>query len=240
MNYKITGDNMQALLLSLNKGEHAYSDAGSMLYFRGAIQMDSKAKGGIMKSLGRALFAGESLLMTTFECVGEAGEVCFAAPTPGKIINVEINGNEIICNKDAFLCSYGDIDLAITFTKKFGAGFFGGQGFVLEKISGNGMAFIHSGGNFVELNLQPNEVIMADTGSIVMMETSIDYDIQFVGGIKRALFGGEGLFLAKITGPGKVILQTLPFSRLAQELGALAGGNSGSGIGTIVGNVIGG
>lgn len=239
MNYQITGDNMQALLLTLQSNEEVYAEAGSMLYYRGHINMDSKAKGGLLKSIGRAVFTGESLLMTTFHCAGERGEVAFAAPVPGKITPIQMTGNEIICNKDAYLCSIGDIDINITFTKKLGAGLLGGQGFILEKISGSGMVFLHSGGNFVELNLQAGEELMADTGCIVMMEPSVDYDIKFVGGIKKAIFGGEGLFLAKLTGPGKVILQTLPFARLAQELGNMYAQKGGATSG-VINSVMGG
>lgn len=219
MNYQITGDNMQALRMELSTGEEVYAEAGAMLYFRGAIEMDSKTQGGILQSLGRSIFTGESLFMTTFHCTGEKGEVSFAAPVPGKIKPIELTGNQIICNKDAYLCSIGNIDVNISFTKKLGAGIFGGQGFILQSISGTGLVFIHSGGNFVELELQQGESMSVDTGCIVMMDTSINYDIKFVGGIKRAFFGGEGLFFAQLTGPGKVILQTLPFAKLAQQLG---------------------
>lgn len=219
MNYQITGDNMQALRMELSTGEEVYAEAGAMLYFRGAIEMDSKTQGGILKSLGRSIFTGESLFMTTFHCTGEKGEVSFAAPVPGKIKPIELSGNEIICNKDAYLCSIGNVDVNISFTKKLGAGIFGGQGFILQSISGTGLVFIHSGGNFVELELQQGESMSVDTGCIVMMDTSINYDIKFVGGIKRAFFGGEGLFFAQLTGPGRVILQTLPFAKLAQQLG---------------------
>ncbi len=240
MQHKITGDNMQALLISMVNGEEVYAEAVSMLYYRGGIHMDSKARGGIMKSIGRALFTGESILMTTFECTGESGEVAFAAPIPGKIIDIELTGNELLCNKDAFLCSTGAVDVSIAFTKKFGAGLFGGQGFILEKLSGTGTAFLHSGGNFVEINLVEGETMMVDTGCIVMMEPSVDYDIKFVGGIKKAVFGGEGLFLASLTGPGKVILQTLPFARLAQELAGLYSSGAGGNAASVIGNVLGG
>lgn len=228
MQYQITGDNMQALLISLVQNEEIYAEAGSMLYYHGPISMDSKAQGGILKSIGRALFTGESLLMTTFKCDGAMAEVAFAAPTPGKIVPITLQGNEIICNKDAYLASVGEIDVSIAFTKRLGAGMFGGQGFILQKISGNGTVFLHSGGNFVEKTLQEGENFMADTGCIVMMEPTIDYDIQYIGSIKKFVFGGEGLFLANLKGPGKVILQTLPFSRFAQELGSLFVNRGGS------------
>lgn len=237
MKFQITGDNMQALLMNLMQNEEVYAEAGSMLYYRGDITMDAKTQGGLLKSIGRALFTGESILMTTFRC-NSNGEVAFAAPTPGKIVHIEMTGNEIICNKDAYLCSASAIDVSIAFTKRLGAGLFGGQGFILEKISGNGDVFLHSGGNFVEMTLQEGEVVMVDTGCIVMMDSEVDYSIEFVGGIKKMFFGGEGLFLAKLTGPGKVILQTLPFSRLAQELGNMYMSNNTSASSTL-GNILG-
>lgn len=238
MQYQITGDNMQALHMSFTKGEQAYAEAGAMLYYRGAIEMDSKAQGGILKSLSRKIFTGESLFMTTFLCEGESGEVAFAAPTPGKIKNIELKGSEIICSKDSYLCSMGNVDISITFTKKLSAGIFGGQGFILQKISGEGLVFIHGGGNFVEMDLLPNEKVLVDTGCIVMFEPTVSYDVNYIGGIKKALFGGEGLFLASLVGPGKVILQTLPFARLASELGnqyVTQGGPSSNALGNIFG-----
>lgn len=238
MKYQIVGDNMQAIQMILSNGEEIYAEAGSMLYHRGEISMDSKIKGGLLKSLGRKIFTGESLFMTTFHCTGQIGEVSFAAPTPGKIKNIELSGNTLLCSKDSYLCSLGDVDISIAFTKKLGAGLFGGEGFILQKISGHGLVFLHAGGNFIELELQQGEQIQVDTGCIVSMDEHIDYDIRFVGGIKRALFGGEGLFLASLTGPGKVILQTLPFARLAARLGDMYV-SKGGGVGSALGGVFG-
>jgi uncharacterized protein (TIGR00266 family) len=238
MQYIITGDNMQALQMNLQQNEQVYAEAGSMLYYRGAINMDSKAHGGLIKSFSRKIFTGESLFMTTFTCQGETGEVAFASPTPGKIKNIELKGSEILCSKDSYLCSIGNVNIDITFTKKITAGMFGGQGFILQKISGEGLVFIHGGGNFVELDLLPQEKILVDTGCIVMFEPTVSYDVNYVGGIKKALFGGEGLFLASLVGPGKVILQTLPFSRLASQLGdqyVTSGGPSSNVLGGIFG-----
>jgi uncharacterized protein (TIGR00266 family) len=217
MQFKVIGDNMQALLFSLSQGDQLYAQSGTLLYYRGDITLNAKTHGGILKSIGRSFFTGEHLLMSLFTC-HSAGEVALAAPYPGKIIHIPLQGQEFIASKGSYLCSIGQIDIGITFLKKLGFGLFGGQGFILQKISGYGDVFLHSGGNFVEVNLIPGEVLMLDTGSLVMMETSIDYNIQFVGSIKNAIFGGEGLFLARLTGPGKVIVQTLSFQHLAQQI----------------------
>lgn len=239
MEHKLIGDNMQALVLTMAKDEVVMSESGSMLYFRGGIEFDTKTSGGLFKSIKRSLFTGESLFMTYFRCTGDYGEVAMAAPVPGKIHKVDLAGNEVLCNKDAFLCSYGEVNVDIAFTKKFKAGLFGGEGFILQKLSGNGTSFITSGGNFVEMELQQGEVLMVDTGCLVMMDSSVSYDVQMIGGVKKFLFGGEGLFLVKLTGPGKVVLQTLPFSRLAQEMGnhyVGQGGPAGGALGSIFRN----
>lgn len=212
---------MQALLFSLSQGDQLYAQAGSLLYYRGDITLDAKAHGGLLKSTFRSLFTGESLLMSLFTC-HSAGEVALAAPYPGKVIHVPLQGQEFIASKGSYLCSIGQINVDVTFIKRLGFGLFGGQGFILQKISGYGDVFLHSGGNFVEVNLIPGEVLMLDTGSLVMMEASIDYDIQFVGSIKNAIFGGEGLFMARLTGPGKVIVQTLSFHRLVRQIALTA------------------
>lgn len=215
---------MEALVLNLEKGEKMFAEAGAMMYLRGSVEMEAEMKGGLMGGLKR-MFTGESLFMTTFLAGEGGGEVGFASPFPGKIKEISINGSEWLCQRDAFLCSTEGVNVDIALTKRLGAGFFGGEGFILESLTGNGTTYIHAGGNFVEMELKAGESIRVDTGCIVAFESSVNYDIKFVGGFKRTLFGGEGLFFAYLTGPGKVLLQTLPFSRMASRIYEAAGGN---------------
>jgi len=241
MQYKIVGDVMQALQLELQQGEELYAEAGAMLYMGQGIDLQSKMQGGFMKGLMRKFLAGESMFMSVFRCTTPKGHLALANPIAGKIFPLELNGNTILAERNAFLCATGNIDLSIAFTKKFGAGLFGGEGFILQKITGQGLVFLHAGGNMIEFNLAPGEQLRADTGCIVSMADTVKYDIQFVGGFKNALFGGEGLFYATLTGPGHIVLQTLPFSRLANRIGAAIGGGRGEskGLGGIAGGVIG-
>ena len=220
MDYKILGDVMQALQLNLRQGEEIYAEAGAMLYMGPGIDFQAKMQGGLMKGLMRKFLAGESMFMSVFRCDAPTGHMALANPIAGKIFPIELNGNTILAERNAYLCAVGNVDLSIAFTKRFGAGLFGGEGFILQKISGQGLVFLHAGGNMVEFNLAPGEHLRVDTGCIVSMADSVTYDIQFVGGFKNALFGGEGLFFATLTGPGHVVLQTLPFSRLANRIAA--------------------
>jgi uncharacterized protein (TIGR00266 family) len=245
MEYKIVGDTMQALTVQLQRGEEMFAEAGSMLYMSEGIQLDSQMKGGFLKGLARKFLAGESLFMSVFRCQSDRAHMAFAAPILGKIIPLEMKGNSILAERNAYLCSIGNVDLSIAFTKRLGAGFFGGEGFILEKIAGDGMVFLNAGGNMLEFNLQAGETLRVDTGCIVMMADTVSYDIQFIGGVKNALFGGEGLFFATLRGPGRIILQTLPFSRLADRMRAAVGGGSGQaqgagGFGGILKDVISG
>ncbi len=226
MKTQTLGDNMQALVVNLDKGEKMYAEAGSMMYMRGAVEMEAEMKGGLMGGIKR-VFGGESLFMTTFQAGENGGEVGFASPFPGKLQVVKINGTEILCQRDSFLCCTEGVNVDIALTKRLGAGFFGGEGFILESLTGNGSAFIHAGGNFVEMELKAGESVRVDTGCIVAFESTVNYDIKFVGGFKRTLFGGEGLFFALLTGPGKVYLQTLPFSRMANRIWEASGANQG-------------
>jgi uncharacterized protein (TIGR00266 family) len=193
--------------------------------------------GGILKTIGKRVLTGESLFMTHFTNRAPSGKkrVAFAAPYPGKIIPLKLSdfGGEILCEKDAFLCAAYGTAVGIAFQKRFGAGLFGGEGFILQKLQGDGLAFIHAGGTLYERTLAPGETLRVDTGCIVAFQPSVDYDIQMVGGIKTAFFGGEGLFFATLRGPGKVWLQSLPFSRLAGRIvGAARGGREeGSALG---------
>jgi len=216
--HEIIGDDMQAVVLTMAKGDVVRAEAGAMMYMTQGMEMDAKMTGGFLGGLKRKLLVGESFFLTFFTCTAPKGRVAFAGPYPGKIIAVELEGRELLCQKDAFLCAIGEIDVDIAFTKRLGAGFFGGEGFILEKLHGTGTAFAHAGGTIVPMELAAGEKIKVDTGCLVAFDPSVGYDIERVGGIKTSLFGGEGLFLAAMTGPGRVWLQTLPFSRLADRI----------------------
>ncbi len=241
MEYQLVGDVMQALKITLNRGEEVFAEAGAMLYMGSGIDLQAKMQGGLMKGLMRKFLAGESLFMSTFHCSASTGSLALANPVAGKIIPMQMNGNTLLAERNAFLCGIGNIDLSVAFTKKFGAGLFGGEGFILQKYTGTGMLFLHAGGNMMEFDLAPGEQIRVDTGCIVAMADTVKYDIQFVGGFRNALFGGEGLFYATITGPGHVVLQTMPFSRLANRIAAAIGSRKeeSKGIAGIAGGVIG-
>src|SRR6266576_221971 len=241
MDYKILGDVMQALQLNLHQGEEIYAEAGAMLYMGAGIDFQAKMQGGLMKGLMRKFLAGESMFMSVFRCDAPTGHMALANPIAGKIFPIELNGNTILAERNAYLCAIGNVDLSVAFTKKFGAGLFGGEGFILQKISGQGLVFLHAGGNMLEFNLAPGEHLRVDTGCIVSMADTVTYDIQFVGGFRNALFGGEGLFYATLTGPGHIVLQTLPFSRLANRIVAAVGGkrDESKGLGGLAGGVLG-
>lgn len=241
MDYVISGDVMQALQINLRSGEEVFAEAGSMLYMGPGIELQAKMQGGVMKGLMRKFLAGESMFMSVFRCNAPQGKMALANPIAGKIFPVELRGNTILAERNAFLCGIGNIDLSVAFTKRFGAGMFGGEGFILQKLTGNGLVFLHAGGNVLEFDLQPGETMRVDTGCIVSMADTVSYDIQFVGGFKNALFGGEGLFYAVLSGPGKIVLQTLPFSRFASRVLAAAGGgrDESRGFGGIGGKLLG-
>ena len=249
IDYTIYGDDMQLVEVELDKGEGIRAEVGTLTYMEAGIEMQTSTGGGIFKGLKRAI-TGESFFITTFlnNASGKA-KVAFAAPYPGKIIPVSLNdfGGRIICQKDSFLCAAQGVEIEIAFTKRLGAGVFGGEGFILQRLEGDGMAFVHAGGTIVEKDLIAGETLRVDTGCLVAFNDTIDYDIKFIGGFTNALFGGEGLFLATLTGPGKVYLQSLPFSRLADRVLASAKfqqtgekkGAAGIG-GDILGNLISG
>ncbi len=223
IDYRLIGDDMQAVIITLDPGESVRAEAGAMMYMTDGIEMQTQAAGGAWKGLKR-MIAGESFFITNFTCAAGSGQVAFGAPYPGKIIPVDLSRTgTILCQRDAYLCSAAGIDISVAFTRKLGAGFFGGEGFILERLSGDGLAFIHAGGTVQEFDLQPGETLRVDTGCLVAFQESVDYDIKFVGGVKTAFFGGEGLFFAHLTGPGKVYLQTLPFSRLADRVVSASG-----------------
>lgn len=239
IDYEIIGSEMQAVAITLDPGEMVVAEAGSMMYMTGGIKMETvfgdpsaQQQGfwGKLASAGKRLVTGESIFLTTFTAIGSEREtVAFASPYPGKIIPMHLDqlGGELICQKDAFLCGARGVQVSIAFQKKLGAGLFGGEGFIMQRLQGDGIAMVHAGGTIMHFDLVAGQSLKLDTGCLVALMPSVKYDIEFVGGFKNTLFGGEGLFLAKVTGPGRVWLQTLPFSRLAGRVLA-AGGTGGS------------
>ena len=220
IDYNIFGNDMQVVEIELDAGEGVRAEAGAMIYMDGGIEMQTSTGGGLFKGFKRML-TGESFFITTFlNNAKERRKVAFAAPFPGRILPVDLGqvGGSILCQKDSFLCAARGIEIEVAFTKKLGAGLFGGEGFILQRLEGNGLAFIHAGGTLLERDLKSKEVLMVDTGCLAALSPGVDYDIQFVGGFKNALLGGEGIFLARLEGPGKVYLQSLPLSRLADRI----------------------
>ena len=212
-----------------------------MVYQSGNINMEAKMRGGFLKGLGRK-FAGETMFLTEFTSAGGTGMISFGGNAPGTIKPIELtSGKDFIVQKDAFLVAEDNVDMSIAFQKKLGAAFFGGEGFILEKLSGNGTVFIHACGDFVEFDLKPEQILKVDTGCVVGWDDTVTYDIQRVKGIKTMFFGGEGLFLTTLKGPGKLLIQSMTLSNLATSLRPFlptSGGTSGSG--SVVGSVIGG
>ena len=250
VDYKIIGDDMQIVEIELDPQETVIAEAGAMNYLDPSISFESKMgdgskleKGFMDKifSAGKRMLTGESIFMTHFTNSGEGKKhVAFASPYPGKIIALNMSdiNNEIICQKDAFLCAALGTEVTITFSKKLGAGFFGGEGFILQKLMGDGMAFIHACGTIVKKELN-NETLLVDTGCLVAFTKGINYDIQKTGGLKSMFFSGEGFFLATLQGTGTVYIQSLPFSRLANRIIANAPNMGGSrkGEGSVLGIV---
>lgn len=225
LNYEILGDAMQQVDITLEPGKAVRAESGGALYLENGIDMQTNAEGGFMGGLKRA-FAGESFFVPIFTNNGSANAVVsFAAPYPGKVLHMDLeeHAGTMLCQRDSFLCADKDIEIGIEFTKKLKAGFFGGEGFILQKLTGSGSAFVHAGGNVVKKVLKAGESLRVDTGCIVAFESTVTYDIQFIGGFKNVLFGGEGLFWATLTGPGTVFLQSLPFSKMADRIIAAVG-----------------
>ena len=232
IDYEIIGHEMQVAEIELDPGESVVAEAGAMMYMDEGISLDTifgdgsdrSSSNGLMGKLmgaGKRLLTGESLFMTLFTNQGYGKQrVAFAAPYPGKIIPMDLSeyGNELICQKDCFLCAAKGVSIGIELTKKLGAGFFGGEGFILQKLEGDGMAFGHSGGPVIQRQLAPRERLRIDTGCLVAFTKDVTYDIQMVKGVRSALFGGEGLFYAVLSGPGTVWIQSLPFNRLAARV----------------------
>ena len=240
VDYEVKGAEMQFVEVELDPGEAAIGEAGSMMFMDAGIRMDtvfgdaSAAQGGVFGKLlgaGKRLVTGESLFTTVYTNAASAKQrVAFAAPYPGKIVPMDLRrlGGTLICQKDAFLCAARGVALGIFFQKRLSVGFFGGEGFIMQRLDGDGLAFVHAGGTVVERELQAGETLFVDTGCIVALTPSVAFEVQYVGKIKTALFGGEGLFFAKVTGPGTVWLQSLPFSRLASRIFAAAPQRGGS------------
>ena len=240
VDYEIKGSEMQFVEIELDPGEAAIGEAGSLFFMDAGIGMDavfgdgSKNQGGLFGKLlgaGKRLLTGESLFTTIYTNQGAGKQrVAFAAPYPGKILPMELSklGGLLICQKDAFLCAARGVSLGIALQQKLGVGFFGGEGFIMQKLEGDGLAFVHAGGTIVKRELAPGQTLMVDTGCVVAYTPNTNFEIQYVGKIKTALFGGEGLFFAKLTGPGTVWLQSLPFSRLASRVFAAAPQRGGS------------
>ena len=236
IDYKVYGDDMQFVEVELDPQEAVVAEAGGMMYMEDGIEMETifgdgsqqQQQGGFLGSLmgaGKRLLTGESLFMTVFHNQGQGKKkVAFGAPYPGKIIPIHLAeiGGELIAQKDSFLCAAKGVSVGIAFNKKIGVGLFGGEGFIMQRLQGDGWAFVHAGGTIVQKQLAPGEVLRVDTGCIVAFQPSVQYDIQYVGKIKSALFGGEGLFFATLRGPGHVWLQSLPLSRLADRIVAAA------------------
>ncbi len=248
IDFEIKGSEMQFVEIELDPGESAVAEAGSMMFKHNDITMDTifgdgskqENKGffGTIAGAGKRLLTGESLFTTLFthEGLGKA-RVAFAAPYPGHIMAVKLDelGGKLICQKDAFLCAARGVSLGIHFQKKILTGLFGGEGFIMQSLEGDGWVFVHMGGTVVERELAPGEKIQVDTGCLAAMTSDVDFDIVSAGSIKTALFGGEGLFLANLQGPGKIWLQSLPFSRLAGRMMAAAGPMGGPGEGSVLG-----
>ncbi len=218
MEYKIVGGAFPMVVCTLQKGETMQDETGAMSYMTQGIKMETNTGGGLLKGLGRAL-SGDTLFLNYFTAERDGEEVAFSSCYPGKIIPIELNGsNSIIGQKNAFLTATKDVQLDMYFRKKLGAGIFGGEGFILQKFSGKGMLFLEIDGDVVEKNLQPGEKLLVDQGHVAAMDETVDFDIQRVKGAKNMLFGGEGLFFATVTGPGRVWLQTMPVSKLAEAI----------------------
>ena len=232
IDYRVVGEDLQFVEVGLDPGESVVAEAGALMYMTAGVQMEtifgdgsaqSQGKGlmGALLGAGRRILTGESLFMTVFTAQGGSRErVAFAAPYPGRILPMELPklGGELVCQKDSFLCAAKGVSIGIAFQKKIGVGLFGGEGFIMQRLQGDGLVFVHAGGMLTEMQLGPGETLRVDTGCLVALQPSVTYDVQLVGGVKTALFGGEGLFFATLTGPGQVWLQSLPLSRLAGRI----------------------
>jgi uncharacterized protein (TIGR00266 family) len=250
IDYKIYGEEMQYVEVELDPQETAIAEAGSFMMMEEGIQMQTIFGDGSQQqdtsilgklfSAGKRVLTGESLFMTAYTNIGQGKKrVSFASPYPGKIIplNLKALGEKVVVQKDSFLCAAKGVSVGIEFQKRLGTGLFGGEGFIMQKLEGDGMAFVHAGGHVVEKNLAPGELLKIDTGCVVGFTKGVHYDIEFIGGIRNVIFGGEGVFYATLRGPGTVWIQTLPISRLASRILQYATTNRGKEGGSILGTV---
>ena len=219
MKYRIIGETMPAVEVMFDMpGEEMYTQSGGMAWMTEGIEMATNTRGGLMKGIGR-MFSGESLFMATYKAQREGAVIAFASTVAGRILPVDVTATGgMICQKGAFLCAENSVDLSITFSKKFSAGLFGGEGFILQQLSGHGMAFLEIDGDMVEKNLAPGEVLKVDTGHVVVFERSVSYEVETVKGLGNIFFGGEGLFLTRLVGPGRVVLQTQNIAEFAGRI----------------------
>jgi uncharacterized protein (TIGR00266 family) len=244
ISYRIDGTTLQVVTVELEPGEVIYSESGGMSWMTGNVEMRTNSGGGLGKMVKRAL-SGESLFITDFYVNSNRGTVSFASEFPGKIIPFNLRpGESIIVQKDAFMCAEKSVDMDMHFRKRLGTGFFGGEGFIMQKITGPGLAFLEVDGEVVEYDLQAGQQLKVDTGHLAAMEASVDFDVTMVKGFRNILLGGEGLFLASVRGPGKVWLQTMPMSKLAQKIAQfmpqVGGKGSSGGLNVNVGSLLGG
>lgn len=218
MKYRIIGTTMPAVEIQFDApGESLYTQSGGMTWMTEGIEMSTNARGGLMKGIGR-MFAGESLFMATYKATMAGASIAFASTAAGQILPLDVSAGGLICQKGAFLCAEDSVNLNITFTKRLSSGVFGGEGFILQDISGSGMAFLEIDGDMIERQLAPGEVLKIDTGNVVAFERSVKYEVEMVKGLGNIFFGGEGLFLTKLVGPGKVILQTQNIAEFAGRI----------------------
>ena len=220
MDYRILGETLPVVEIRLMTGEAMYTQSGGMAWMSEGLTLDSNIKGGLMKGIGR-MFTGESLFMATYTAVRPDCIIAFASTVPGMILPVDMSRTSLICQKGAFLCAQPTVEVSTVFTKKISAGFFGGEGFILQQLKGSGMAFLEVDGDVVEKTLAPGEVMKVDTGNVFAFEPTVSYEIETIKGVKNMLFGGEGLFLTRLTGPGKIYMQTM---NIAEFTGRIAQG----------------
>ena len=239
LKYQMIGTTLQAVTIELEPDRTVYSESGGMAWMSANVKMETKTAGGLGKMLGR-VFTGESLFLVDYTCTGGTGIVAFASEFPGKIVPIDLApGQEIVAQKDAFMCAEKSVDVAMHFRKRLGAGFFGGEGFILQRFTGPGLVFTELDGEIVEYTLESGQTMMVDTGYVAMYEPTVDFDIEMVRGVKNIFFGGEGLFLARLRGPGRIWLQTMPKYNLARKIARYvrpSGGSSSSG--SIAGSVV--
>lgn len=239
LRYQLIGTTLQAVTIQLNPGQTVTSESGGMAWMSANVQMNTRTAGGLGKMIGR-MFTGESLFLVDYTCAQGTGLVAFASEFPGKVVPIDLApGQQIIAQKDAFMCAEKSVDVAMHFRKRLGAGFFGGEGFILQRFTGPGLVFTELDGEIVEYTLEAGQTMMVDTGYIAMYEPTVDFDIEMVRGVTNIFFGGEGLFLARLRGPGRIWLQTMPMYNLARKVAHFVQPHSGGSTGgNIAGEVV--